>query len=303
MYSQHILFDAEGQPSGQTRQHIILPPPVARPKLHIVLPPPNIEPINEVFAEAMLEANSIHQRRNPLEWVASMSVHFAILAVLLLLPLYFTSGLDIQKFNLTFLLAPTAPAAAPPPAPLVSSAAARPVRSMPVRPYVAGKLTAPSFIPRAVVTTPGEALPPEVPMVGIPGGVPGGIPGGQLGGMVGGVPGGALNSVPPPPAPVAEGPKKPVLVGGTVKPPRLMFGPEPEYPVLARQSHISGVVVIEAIIDEHGNVIRMHAMSGHPLLIPAALEAVSKRKYEPTILDGEPTPIDLRVMITFNVTS
>jgi outer membrane biosynthesis protein TonB len=43
----------------------------------------------------------------------------------------------------------------------------------------------------------------------------------------------------------------------------------------------------------------MRAISGHPLLIPAALKAVSKRRYEPTILDGEPTPIDLRVEINF----
>jgi hypothetical protein len=44
----------------------------------------------------------------------------------------------------------------------------------------------------------------------------------------------------------------------------------------------------------------MRVVSGHPLLIPAALSAVSKRKYEPTILDGEPTPIDLRVEISFS---
>jgi TonB family protein len=80
----------------------------------------------------------------------------------------------------------------------------------------------------------------------------------------------------------------------------LLFGPEPEYPVLARQSKLSGMVIIEAIIDEHGNVKGMQVVSGHPLLIPSALTAVSKRKYEPTILDGEPTAIDLRVEIRFS---
>ena len=112
--------------------------------------------------------------------------------------------------------------------------------------------------------------------------------------------GGALNGVAPPAPPVAEGPKVPVRVGGNVKPPRLLFGPEPEYPALAKQSRLTGVVIIEAVIDEHGKVTGMRLVSGHPLLVQAALSAVSKRRYEPTVLDGEPTPIDLRVEISFS---
>jgi hypothetical protein len=56
-----------------------------------------------------------------------------------------------------------------------------------------------------------------------------------------------------------------------------------------------------AVLDEQGNVKGMRVVSGHPLLIPAALSAVSKRKYEPTILDGEPTAIALEVQITFSM--
>ena len=106
----------------------------------------------------------------------------------------------------------------------------------------------------------------------------------------------------PPPVPAAiAGPKAPVRVGGDVKPPRLLYGPEPDYPTLARQAKISGVVVIEAVIDEFGTVKGMRVISGHPMLVHSALTAVSKRKYEPTILDGEPTPIDLRVEISFTI--
>jgi periplasmic protein TonB len=90
-------------------------------------------------------------------------------------------------------------------------------------------------------------------------------------------------------------------VGGPVKPPRLLFGPDPEYPVLAKLSHLSGVVVIEAVIDEHGKVTGMRVISGHPLLVPSALSAVSKRMYEPTVLNGEPVPIDLRVEVGFSL--
>ena len=70
--------------------------------------------------------------------------------------------------------------------------------------------------------------------------------------------------------------------------------------LFARQSHVSGTVVIEALIDEHGNVAEARAVSGNALLIAAALKAVSERRYEPTILDGQPTPVALRVEVNFH---
>jgi len=268
-------------------------------KAHVVLPPPSAKPLHEVFAEAMLEDTSTRQHRSPLDWVASMGVHIALLTAILLMPLYFTAGLDTHKLNLTFLAAPGVPAG-PPPAPLRSAAAPRQVRAVPVRVVMAGKLIAPTFIPKAVVTSTGPAPEETVVAEGVPGGVPGGIPGGVTGGVFGGVLAGVVKA-PPPPAAVAAAMKAPVRVGGNVKPPRLLFAPDPEYPSLARMARLSGVVVIDAVIDDHGEVTGMRVVSGHPLLIQAALNAVSKRKYEPTILDGEPTAIALEVQITFRV--
>ena len=159
---------------------------------------------------------------------------------------------------------------------------------------------APTFIPKAVAPPDPAGTPADEALVGVAGGVPGGIPGGQVGGTIGGVLGGIARGVPPPAQPVAQGPKAPIRVGGDVKAPRLLFGPPPDYPLLAKQSRLAGIVVIDAIIDEHGNVKGMRVISGHPLLIPAALTAVSKRRYEPTVLDGEPTPIALRVEVSFS---
>src|SRR5258708_40043190 len=105
------------------------------------------------------------------------------------------------------------------------------------------------------------------------GGVRGGIPGG----LAGGIPGGRMSGVAAPAAPamVSEGPKKPVRVGGDGKPPRLLSGPAPVYPLLAKHSRIGGIVVIEAIIDEHGNVGELRAISGHPLMIREAMKEVT----------------------------
>ena len=288
MQSEHFLFVGDSEP-------------IVKARAHVVLPPPKVEPLHEVFAEAMLEDTTTHQVRSVFDWVAAIGVHFAILAALLILPLYFTAGLDFQKLNLTFLAAPAMPAAPPPP-PMAASASPRPARVAPVRVITPGKLTAPSFIPKTVATGPsGAGDAPDEALMGVPGGVPGGIPGGQVGGVLGGVLGGALKGVAPPTLPVAAGPKVPVRVGGDVKPPRLIFGPAPVYPILAMQSHVRGTVVIDAIIDEHGSVIQEKIVSGHPLLVQAALKAVSARKYEPTVLDGEPTPVDLRVEGNFTL--
>lgn len=270
--------------------------PVEQERAHIILPPPKGGPIQEVLTEAILEHTSVHQRRSPMDWIASFVVHIAVVGVLLVLPLYFTSGLDIQRLNLTFLATPMTPAAPPPP-PMSSPAMSHPAHTALVHTFVPGKLTAPSFIPRTIAKTTNEGN--GFDDAGVPGGVPGGIPGGTVGGVLGGVLGGTLKGVAQPAMPIAEGPKKPIRVGGEVKQPKLLYGPDPVYPVLAVQSRISGVVVIDAIIDENGNVKEERALSGQPLLIPAALEAVARRKYEPTILDGEPTPIDLRVEVSF----
>ena len=265
------------------------------------LPPPGNRPLQPVLAEAILEQTSVHQRRSPLDWVVSFVFHIAFVGLFIILPMFFTNGLDVQNLNLTFLAAPATPMAPPPP-PLGSPAiphTAHAAHSGMFHTFVPEKLTAPSFIPKAIAKPANDSNGLEETAFGVPGGVPGGIPGGMVGGVPGGVLGGTLKGVAPPSAPIAEGPRKPVRVGGEIKQPKLLYGPEPVYPILALQTHISGVVVIDAIIDEKGNVTSEKALSGQPILIPAALEAVARRKYEPTVLDGEPTPIDLRVEVAF----
>jgi len=267
--------------------------PGGRPKSSVVLPPPPIALPNRVFAEALLENSSTRQRRSPRDWALSFFIHFSILLLLLFLPLYFSQGIDMKRLETTLLVAPMPPMASAPPPP---ASVARVVHVAP-KVFTPGKLTAPTFIPKAIPTTTNDSAPPQEAFAGAMGGVPGGVPGGLIGGITGGMPSVAA----PVAAPVVEGPKRPVRIGGDVKPPRLIYGPAAVYPILASQSHIHGTVVIDAIIDEHGNVVQEKVLSGHPLLIQAALKAVSERKYEPTILDGEPTPVDLRVEVNFQM--
>ena len=269
--------------------------PGGRSKISVTLPPPKIENQGRVFSEALLEDSSTRQRRSPMDWALSFLVHFAILILLLFVPLYFSQGIDMKRLETTLLVAPMPPMAPAPPPP--AAAIPRAVHMTP-KVFTPGQITAPTFIPKAVPTVSTDAAPPEEAFNSSMGGVPGGVPGGQIGGITGGMPGVAAPVVP---TPVAERPKGPVRVGGLVKPPRLIFGPPAIYPTLAAQSHVHGIVVIDAVIDEHGNVIQEKVVSGHPLLLQAAMKAVSERKYEPTILDGEPTPVDLRVEVNFQM--
>ncbi len=67
--------------------------------------------------------------------------------------------------------------------------------------------------------------------------------------------------------------------------------PVPEYPVIARQAHASGSVTVEILVDEAGNVIAAHAVSGHPLLQAAAVAAARQATFQPTRLSGEPVKV------------
>jgi len=272
MFSEQYLFLEDVYPGG-------------RPKSSVVLTPPKIAQQNRVFAEALLENSTTRQRRSPMDWAVSFFIHFAILLLLLFFPLYFSQGIDMKRLETTLLVAPMPPMAPAPPPPSV----ARVVRVAP-KVFTPGKLTAPTFIPKAVPTASSDAAPPEEAFAAGMGAVPGGITGGM-----------PSAATPVAAAPAVEAPKRPVRIGGNVKPPRLIYGPAAVYPILASQSHVHGMVVIDAIIDEHGSVVQEKVVSGHPLLVQAALKAVSERKYEPTILDGEPTPVDLRVEVNFQM--
>jgi protein TonB len=157
---------------------------------------------------------------------------------------------------------------------------------------LAGKLVAPTVIPKEIAQV--LEAPELAPGLGVVGGVPGGIPGGQIGGVIGGVIGGIPTAVPKPV--VAP---QPIRVGGRVTAPRLIRRVEPVYPALARQARIEGSIRIDAVIDETGHVVEMKVLSGHPILVKAALDAVQQWVYEPTLLNDQAVPVLLEVTVNF----
>jgi protein TonB len=119
---------------------------------------------------------------------------------------------------------------------------------------------------------------------------------------------GTITPAPPPPAhpdpPRAADPKPQIIrvkVGGVVRPPQIIREVRPAYPPLARQARISGTVKLEAVIATDGSVQALKVTGGHPLLAPAAVEAVRQWRYQPTTLNGDPVEVTLVIDVHFTL--
>jgi protein TonB len=105
----------------------------------------------------------------------------------------------------------------------------------------------------------------------------------------------------PPELPPAAKPAQTVLrVGQGVREPKRVSGVSPEYPLIARNARVQGAVILEAVINERGEVGRIRVLKSEPLLDQAAIAAVAKWRYTPTLLNG--TPVSVLMTITINFT-
>lgn len=80
---------------------------------------------------------------------------------------------------------------------------------------------------------------------------------------------------------------------------RLTGRVEPQYPQIAKIAHIQGDVVLHILIDQKGHVAKVKQKSRHPILIQAAIDAMSKWNYEPFLLNGQPTDVETSVTVKF----
>jgi len=246
-----------------------------------------------MFADSLLDTTGSEKARRGFSTVFSFILQCAFIGVLLILPLMFTEALPTQQL-LTFLVAPPPP---PPPPPAAAEAVAKIVRQIQSDLLSSGQLRTPSRIPQKVQMIKEEEAPPPMPVTGgVIGGVPGGVPGGQLGGVIGGIVNqtSGLTIVPK-----FAVPAKPIRVSQGVTSGLLIRRVEPRYPFIAQQAHIEGQVILTAIISKTGDIENLTLMSGHPMLVPSAIEAVRQWHYRPYLLNGEPVEVETIVTVTF----
>jgi protein TonB len=240
--------------------------------------------------------------------ISSLVFHGLLIVMVVLVPLLLPQSVSDRELLITLVspIGPPPPPPPPPPAALPAVAMPRPVQPT-VRPVTPETLIAPTVVPREIAKIIEEPIAP----VGVVGGVPGGVPGGYVGGVLGGILASnasantaELAPVPPPPPPPPPPPKqivpaKPVRVGGMVQEPRVLSMVPPVYPKLASAARVSGTVVLEATLTDQGTVEEIKVVSGHPLLVEAAIQAVKQWRYEPTYLNGIAVPVILTAKVHF----
>jgi protein TonB len=242
-----------------------------------------------MFEDSLIESGNKLKTKRLGTTILSFLLQVGLIGVLILIPLIYTDALP--KGNLmTFLVAPPPP---PPPPPPPAAAAVKVVKIQ--SEVINGQLRTPTKIPNKVQMIKEEEAPPDLGAGGVPGGVPGGIPGGSMGGVMGGILGSTNAAIPKVATPQR------VRVSSGVSTGLLIKKVTPNYPQLAKQARIQGSVVLQAEISKEGTIQNLQLISGHPMLAPAAIEAVKQWRYKPYLLNGEPVAVETQVVVNFSL--
>ncbi|HEX6505384.1 MAG TPA: TonB family protein [Terriglobales bacterium] len=244
-----------------------------------------------MFEDSLIESGGRLKSKRGMTTTISFLIQVALVGILVLIPLLFTEALPKQQL-MTFLVAPPPP---PPPPPPPAAAPIKVVKQI-QSDIQNGQLRTPTKIPEKVqMIKEEEAPPPSMSAGGVVGGVPGGVPGGQMGGVIGGI----ISSTPVAVPKVAT-PQR-VRVSQGVSQGLLIKKIQPAYPPLARQARIQGQVLLQAEISKDGNIQNLRLISGHPMLAPAAIEAVKQWRYKPYYLNGEPVEVETQITVIFSL--
>lgn len=234
-----------------------------------------------MFEDSLVESFGRIRTRSKWYALGSFAFQAIALALLILIPCVYPAALPPHALT-SLLVAPPPP---PAPAPALHITPAR-AHAMVHAPVQLVDLTAPSVIPNRIHQGDNASAPPQT-NAGF----------GDVHGSNALPPPGALPLLPP--APVRAKASGPVRVSSGVAEGHLLTPIQPIYPAIAKAARIQGRVVIEAIISKEGFVEQAHVLSGQPMLARAALEAVSRARYQPYELNGEPVGVDTTVSIDF----
>jgi len=240
-----------------------------------------------MFEDSLMESGGKIRTNSKWTTLASLLLQFAIVGVMVLLPLIFTEALPKGQLNALFLAPPPPPPPPPPPA--------APVHVVKrVSEIVNGELRTPSKIPKKIKEVVEDEAPPPA-TAGVMGGVVGGVPGGTAGGVIGGL---TQSIAPPPQVAKPQGPKK---VSSGVMEGNILKKVDPQYPQMAKIAHVQGDVVLQATISKQGAIENLRAVSGPPLLIQVAMDAVRQWRYKPYELNSEPVEVETTVTVRFHM--
>ena len=242
-----------------------------------------------MFEDSLIESGGKLRTKRASTTTLAFVLEACFLVTLVLIPLLFTEALP-KATLFTGLVAPPPPPPPPPPA----AAPIKIVKQVQTD-IINGQLRTPTKIPEKVQMIKEDEAPPPMMSTGVIGGVPGGVPGGSMGGVMGSI----LSSTPVA-VPKVAAPQR-VRVSQGVTQGLLLHQVRPTYPTLARTARIQGSVLLQAEISKDGNIQNLRVISGHPMLIQAALDAVKQWKYKPYYLNGEPVEVETQITVNFSL--
>lgn len=234
--------------------------------------------------------------------LTSLMLHVSLTAVIIALTVRQVTTVEAGK-PATVLIAPF-------PRPAFSPSAPQFARAYHIRRksfFSQGKLIMPVGVPKAVTGIVAKRKGDDVAAPDVRMGVEDASPAGLLSGVLGGPGRGIAGEVirggtGGPEQPPSENAKPRILrIESNLRGPKAIYAPQPDFPVVARNAHISGSVILDAIIDERGTVVKLRPVSGSDLLCQSALTAVAHWRFEPTYLDGRPVAVEMEVKVTFHL--
>lgn len=238
-----------------------------------------------IFANSMLETSWAQRCHRNWTTLASYGLEVLVIGLLLLLPVLKTVGLPSARTVSTpiSLGRHVAEPAQPPRTGSASSSTSN---------FVGRTLMQPQRVPTTIAEGIDESS-LQPPGGGVPGVDGVGLPGGS-GGLPASLLGGTRPVLPVVPAPVVRAVRTSSMLEGN-----LIRRVQPVYPPLARTARIQGPVVLYAVISRAGTIDNLRVLSGHPLLVPAAIEAVRQWRYRPYILNSEPIEVETQITVNF----
>src|ERR1051326_8954971 len=254
-----------------------------------------------MFDDVLIESAGKDRKKGG--WVTALIsaiLHIGIIGAVVAAGYYVKQNPDVVEKPIRAFVVQSAPPPPPPPPPPPAATHASTPHIQQQTPHEVPKFHQPTEVPK------------EVPQVtentDTTGGQEGGVVGGQVGGVVGGVVGGGVGGVVGGPwggqlgGQVGGTGDRPLRVGGDVKAPVATTRVEPQYTEIARKARIEGIVIIEAIIDAHGNVTDVRILKGLPFgLDTAAMDAVKRWKFTPGTLNGQPVPVIFNLTVNFRL--
>lgn len=240
-----------------------------------------------MFAESMLETSWGQRTRRGWMTLTSFGVQVVVIGLLLAIPLLNTVGLPSGRV----LQPPVSWGGPPPPLRVV----ARPHTTTVQSNLFDDVLVAPHSIPPQVQEINEVEPPPQIPYSETPG-VPGGT-GGSGDGVWKAINESLSHVTPPPVAPPAS--IKREFRTSSILEGMLIRKVQPVYPPLARSVRVQGPVVLDAVISKAGTIENLQLVSGHPMLVPPAIDAVRQWRYRPYVLNGEAIEVETRITVNF----